>query len=318
VTTTEPDIDASRRHPETERWLTAAGIPWKLCLDVPLGRIDEFASLHNQARLHAVDPEVVDRYTADLLAGDQFPPVLARESGNESLVLVGGNHRHQSHKRAGRTTIDAYIIDVPADAALVLAYEDNRRHGLAPSEDERAVQAMHLMASGLNQTDAARIVGISQPTLSQAVAVRAAAEIADDAGIGDWYRQLPKGTRYRLTALTGDVVVFTEAIAVVTRTGLNATEVDELVRAVRDLDTTRALIELGAIEGDNLGRDRGRGNTKAGRPTWRRFQDQLNTVNRYRPADIAKTTPDPVTRLELRQAILNTARHLQAVLEALR
>lgn len=130
----------TRRDASIEAWLDERKLTYEYNETLPLSRIDRAASLSNQARLEPLDEEVVERYAADMERGDIFPPLVARRSGRK-LILIGGNHRTTAATRANLVSFPVYIVDVDAEGATALTYEDNRRHGLPPSEEERLLQA---------------------------------------------------------------------------------------------------------------------------------------------------------------------------------
>lgn len=208
--TAEPDLYDLHRDPHTEAWLDSLHITWTYEPALALERIDTSKSLANQARLEALDPEVVARYTADLDRGDTFPPVLAVAGAKKSskVVLVGGNHRHAAHEQLRRPTIPAYLLaDVAEPMALRLAYEDNRRHGLPPSEAERIRQAIHLIDQGWEQQAAAACVGVPAPKISMARSRIKATRRAATVGINvRAFEGLGGGQQYSLGQLRSDPI----------------------------------------------------------------------------------------------------------------
>lgn len=158
------------RDDTVEVWLAEMGVAsWDHVDEVELGAIDERASLRNQARIVALDGDVVERYEADMRAGDLFPPIICRRVG-ERLVVLGGNHRHKA-ARATSTPLAAYVIGCDDDTALRISLADNRRHGLPPTDAERVAQARHLVASGHDLAAAARLAGVSTSKVTRAIRV---------------------------------------------------------------------------------------------------------------------------------------------------
>lgn len=152
-----------------EAWLNELEISFEYVDELDRGKVDERASLRNQARLIAVDDEVVERYVEFMRRGDVFPPVLVRQRLSGALVILGGNHRYKA-AGATKTPLSAYVVDCSDETALRLSYEDNSRHGLPPVESERVRQAQHLVAAlNWSTVAAARVVGITPNKLQRAI-----------------------------------------------------------------------------------------------------------------------------------------------------
>lgn len=110
----------------------------------------------------------------------EFPPIVChqRTTRTRKLVLIGGNHRTIAARQAGLTTLPGYIVEAEPETIVTLTYEDNRRHGLPPSDAERVAQAIHLIDTGnYTQEQAAALVGIPAPKLLD----RAVAQAETDA-----------------------------------------------------------------------------------------------------------------------------------------
>lgn len=248
---TAPTVDTEGRHAATEKWLDDLGIAWTFKPGLYIGAIDRKASLANQARLEPLDAEVVDRYAADYERGDHLPPVLAYWPGrNQSLavVLIGGNHRVAGAEKAGRSTVDTYLLDIDDDQALPLAYADNRRHGLPPSDDERVLQAAHLIAGrSMSQAEAAGIVGLSLGKLNRGLATLKADERARRLGLDAW-PTLSKTVRWRLSSIESEPV-FEAAARLAIFSEMGADDVYSLVRQLMtaELDTD-AMVIIGEAE----------------------------------------------------------------------
>src|SRR5689334_10226051 len=104
MSTAQADIhpidSGTGRRPDVEAWLAERHVPYTFDPALEVGSVDQVASLANQARLEPLDPDVVERYAADMARGDHFPPVLARQQGKK-IVLLGGNHRLAAARDAG-------------------------------------------------------------------------------------------------------------------------------------------------------------------------------------------------------------------------
>lgn len=312
MVTTAPALD---RHAPTEAWLDERGIAWTFEPAMPLGRIDRAASLANQARLEPLDEEVVDRYAADYERGDRFPPLIVYPKGRDgAVVLIGGNHRTAGATKAKRKTHPAYIVDVAADRVLPLTYEDNRRHGLPPGDDERVLQALHLIgARGLTQEEAAAVVGLSIFKMKQGVGLAKAERRAKEAALASW-STLAKTSRWRLSSIESDVV-FAEAARLAVLHEMGSADIDSLVRQVNAADDDHeALLIVGETEEALTNAPRRRYRAGANTPR-ARMLEALRIVASLDPIAIVRGCADDEQRRVLHDQILRAARVMGTVAE---
>lgn len=95
-------------------------------------------SLHNNSRLDPLDDDVVERYAADMVRGDGFPPIIITATND----ILAGNHRTAAAKKADLKEVVCYVVDdkstnnKPSLVRAIITRGDNRRHGLAQSDDE--------------------------------------------------------------------------------------------------------------------------------------------------------------------------------------
>lgn len=319
MVTTAPALDAAGRHAPTEAWLDERGIAWTFEPAMALGRIDRAASLANQARLEPLDEDVVERYAADYERGDRFPPLIVYPKGRDgAVVLIGGNHRTAGATKAKRKTHPAYVVTVTDDQVLPLTYEDNRRHGLPPSDEERVLQALHLIgARGLTQDEAAAVVGLSVFKMRQGVGLAKAERRAKEAGVAGW-SSLPKTARWRLSSVESDAV-FGEAARLAVMHEMGAADVDTLVRQVNAAhDNHEALAIIGETEEALTERPHRRYSSRAGMNTPRaRMLEALRIVASLDPIAIVRGCADADQRKVLHDQILRAARVMGTVAEKL-
>lgn len=236
------DVDGAGHDMATERWLLERGVTFNYDPAYPVAQIDHAASLANQARLEAVDGDVVERYQADMERGDTFPALLARTRKRGRSILLGGNHRYAAHLKAGHATIPVYLVDCEPEMATRLMYEDNRRHGLPPSDPERIAQALHLVDQGWTQQAAAECVGITLNKVNLAAVVIKADRRAKTLGVERW-PEIPKTLKQRLMTIRPDVV-FKRAAEVVAETGLGQHDVFPLVTKLNEARSEQAALDL--------------------------------------------------------------------------
>lgn len=312
TTTLTPD-------PKIEQWLLDKGIAFEL-VDLDLDRIDAKASTTNQARDLPVDPDLVDRYAADMAAGDVFPPVVARTRARSSkVVLVGGNHRHHAAAKAKVDSLPAYLIDVEPEMALRLAIEDNRRHGKQCSTDEAVGHALHLIALGVTIADAARTAGVSPALITQRQASAEANKRAADLGVIG-IEALPVAVRYQLSQIQADPVFTAAAQSAVDHqmTGPQVTEMrKEISKARSERDALRAVGEHTEAAQDaaqqragaKAGRSGGRAGANARVTMLRRISDLMILSS----GDVRMACADGGQRAEARRRLKECAQHLMEI-----
>lgn len=303
MTTTAPTHTA--RRPDIEAWLDELGATWRFDPDVNLAKIDQAAGLANQVRHEPLNAEVVERYTASMMRGDVFPPLLMEDLAKPAPL--GGNHRLAALHASNQATTAAYLITAPDPLLRRIRFEDNARHGWPATTAERIEHAVALMADGMSQRDAARIVGVPQPKLSIAAATFEAGQRADTLGI-DRFARLPEGTRYSLGQLDDDTV-FEAAAQLTVTAALPAATVKSIVRAAQAVEPAEALRIIGAEAEDHHQRTTERaGNVRRSSRTARaRLEAALAEIKALTPIDVYDTCPNDDVRAVLAQRIREAA-----------
>lgn len=289
-----------------EAMLDSAAVRWERTT-VALDDINEAASLRNQARIgEPLDADTVERYTIDMRSGAVFPPVLARRRGRGKLVLLGGNHRFAAARASGRVSLPAYVVEVEDEAlATRLMYEDNRRHGLAPSREERLQQALHLSETGWTVRDAATAVGVPETTLATYRTITRASRRAAALGVGAMFDSLGWEKRSRLAQLNDPVLV--EATRLVSGAHLTSAATVDLTRRLSAAGSDAAALR---IVGDAIEEHRSTIQERAGRsrrrgpaPAASRAASAVSVLLELDPADVAATVPSAFGRTELRRKL---------------
>lgn len=303
-------------HPEIEAWLAARHVTWLYDPALAVKAVDAIASLANQARLEPLDEEVVDRYSADMARGDVFPPIIAnrvRTKRSERLVLIGGNHRLAAATRAKVATLAAYVIEAEPETVARLTIEDNRRHGLPPSEEERLFQAAHLVANGYTLAGAGEVCGVSDGKVQRYVSLRSTDERARRLGIKRWDK-VSRSSRWRLGIIRSDPVFAAAAVLVVD--GLFAAGI--VAELVARINAARSEEEAFAVIASTEEVQRAKLQSTTQRATPRsKLLGGLATVRHLDPADIKASCASPVQRADTLKRIDDTIRHLQAVRKVL-
>lgn len=312
----EFDGDVVTGDAATEMLLESRGIHFAYDAALPVEAIDQDASLTNQARDIPLVRDVVDRYAAALEVGDQFPAVLARRRGaNGRLVLIGGNHRYAAHLAAGRTRIACYVLECDERTARRLAFEDNARHGLPPTDDERIAHATLLIDDGMTIAAAAALVGIGRGKLQIARdAARATTRAAKAKIVG--FAQLSVSTRAHIGGVA-DSQVFVELARVATKGLLPAVEITKLVPHLNRVSVTEASKGITIAVDDERARraeiEAGRKREGQGRRTQRlRLHTAASEILALLPADVTRGA-DAHELDDVADRCLEAARHLKRI-----
>ena len=221
---------------KVEAWLTRRGAHFLRAIEIPLSSIDRKRSRQNQARPTAVVSEAVERYTIALKAGRQFPPIVVYRPGdaNTDFVIIDGNNRDESHLRAKKDRIWAYILakDTPSELIAMLTVEANAEHGQPVPTEWRVKQALHLESIGWSAAEAADGAGISVATLTQRKSVAKATLRARTLKLSGW-AALPITSQASIAAFKDDTV-FAAGVRAAVDTGMSIDDVKALARSVRD------------------------------------------------------------------------------------
>lgn len=217
---------------EVEAWLQDHKVEYAPPTGIPMTMIDEKRSRGNQARRDPLVSESVDRFTAALKAGGKFPPIVVYPLGGK-LVIIDGNNRQASAKRAGREYILGIIIsaETPSEMIQLLTVEANARHGVTPELAWRLKQAFHLIELGHSDQAAADAAAVTLPQLKSAKAVQEADARARALKIFG-FAELPATSRQYLNTLK-DEPIFYQAARLAAGSKFGIDEVRDLVRQTK-------------------------------------------------------------------------------------
>lgn len=308
---TATEVVHPARQADVEAWLDRLGVTWRFNPDLRLAKVDQHAGLANQVRHQAIHEEVVERYTAAMNDGAVFPPIIVTDT--DPAVPLGGNHRIAAGLGSRCSTMPAYMVTGNDQQLRRIRFEDNARHGLAPTPAERVEHAVALMADGMSQRDAAAIVGIPQPKLSIAAAALRATQRATDAGV-DGFNRLPEMVRYELSRLEHPAV-FQAAAELALATAMPVGTLRPVIAATVDLEPTEALRIIGAEHEDHRTRSTQRGgNVRATSRTDRaRLDLALATIFELTPIEVFDTCPNDDVRAVLAERIRRVSTPLHQI-----
>lgn len=306
------------RHADTEALLDRHGVTWEYVDALRLDKVDRPASAKEQYRIVEFHPDVAARYAATMVDqggwGD-FPPLILRRTGpgGRRLVLVSGMHRDRAAHQAGLTAAPAYLIRCPPKVGLLIALDDNAKHGQPLGNSERGALGARLVAEhGISQTEAAEVVGVSVSTVNRAVLVATTHRRADElkvdlAGLG--FMVIEELGRI------DDAKVFRRAAEVAQSIGSQTGKgfVARVRRALDDEDA-KAALEVVA-EREAMVRSRHRGGRGVRVPDADRLTDLCWALGDIDPDQVAEAATDPVA---WHDRLRTAAKRLMAVDDAIR
>lgn len=323
ATVTQIDRDAGR-DPRIEAWLNDHHVQWEWDPAIPLDRIDMRRSLNNQARPgEALLEDNVELCIKGFLDGNTLPPIVVRRTTPKAkLTVTDGNHRTTAalDPRVAYTSLPGYIYTAADETALVMSYTCNMTHGAQLTRQQRIVQAVHLVETGMPVTRAARLMGVDEVGVSnQRTLNRAATRAATLKVTG--FNDLPQGQRLALAVgFAGDDDLFTAATALVRDAAMTATECKELIRIVKAPTTAAGRLEVIDQQREALRvkvqKNYG-GKTTASRPRRQSEHDRLMitlaSIQSIRPVDVDESAPGPNARKRLRVELKKATAHMIAI-----
>lgn len=232
---------------EVEAWLQRRGVQYAPPSMIPMTLIDEKRSRMNQARKDPIVADSVERFAAAMRAGKPFPPIVAY-AYNGKLVIIDGNNRQASAKKAGLTEIYGIVISEQTSSEVIqyLTVEANASHGVTPDVQWRLRQAFHLVGLGFSDVQAAEAASVTLLQISNARKLQQADQRARALKIGS-FTNLPATSRAALNVLKDEAVFYQAAQTAVTNS-MTIEEVREMIRAVRECRSEAERIEcIGGI-----------------------------------------------------------------------
>jgi ParB-like chromosome segregation protein Spo0J/Ca2+-binding EF-hand superfamily protein len=110
--------------------------------------------------------ERVEEYKEMLEQGVEFDPITVWKRPDGQYWVVDGVHRTEAHKRAGRTTIKAKIVELKDELEYRLeAIRLNIKHGLPLQKEEKILLAQTLYKLGVQTAELKKIFGVAERTL---------------------------------------------------------------------------------------------------------------------------------------------------------
>jgi ParB-like chromosome segregation protein Spo0J len=110
--------------------------------------------------------EKVEEYKEMLEQGVEFDPIIVWKRPDGQYWIVDGVHRTEAHKRAGRTTIKAKIVELKDELEYrIEAIKANLKHGLPLQKEEKILLAQTLYKLGVQTAELKKLFGVAERTL---------------------------------------------------------------------------------------------------------------------------------------------------------
>lgn len=229
---------------QVEKWIQGfAGVKYSELLELPLATIDEKKSRQNQARRQAIIQDTVDRLVPVIKRGDPIKPVIGYKSGSR-VVLIDGNNRDAAHRKAGASTIRAFLVhdDTPSEIILAMTVSANVGGGVVPELSHRLLQAVHLRSLGFPIESVCEWAAVTSRQLVDHERMEKSQLRSKSLKIHG-FDALPTATKLKLAALPADPV-FIQAARVVIDSKMTADETAALVRGLKACPDEAAQIRL--------------------------------------------------------------------------
>ncbi len=291
-------------HPDTERLLAARKTRFEFVDALPLEEVHEPTSAEQQYRVEVYDPATVDRYRADLEAGDRFPPLIVRRRNKTGgFVLLSGMHRWHAARELGWDSFPAYLVRCTPAVGRLISFDANRTHGKPLSASELGELAARLVElDGMTAEDAAKTVGATVQQVGTALAAhrcdRRAVEVAD---LDTTHLSL---TLRATLARVADDHVFGDAAELVVEHNLGGGAAQQLVAQVQRLDRDEALQRVREVSEARKGFAGGRGHRK---PERERLQNALFSLLDVDVDQVAQELADAPDLAEFTRTRIRTA-----------
>jgi ParB-like chromosome segregation protein Spo0J len=218
---------------------------WKLKYqqkDVLIAKIARGESAQVRMSVHRAPQERVEEYEVQLNNGAVFPPIVVRKNTYE---LIDGNTRLEAHKRAGRTTISAYLVDVSSyEICRDLGVFQNQQNGERLTQSEQFTWARSALGRKLHPEIIARISALSVETVRRIAYEQEFEAKALKAGLDVTSLTLPKAARAAIGHELAQLSQVKAVTEVVEESGMSSPETKKLIRLVKEAPSEEASLQI--------------------------------------------------------------------------
>lgn len=315
-----PAATLSGKNETTEAWLNSHSLGYDF-KPIQVSQIDTKSSLRNQARIGApLNDDQVLMYASAMENGDLFPPIVVyMKPETKKYVVIDGNHRVAAYQMTNTAKVNAYVIDKPSNAqVLLLTFEANTKHGLPTSMDERLRQAVVLVEHGSSQTAAAQRLGIPIRRVENAIRGRKSDRRADMLGVNRRWHDLRPSTRQMFSALRNDNVFKAFADLVIV-TGMGGQDVQSYISRLNEQPTEqKALDVVQSIYEQRKGEIRSTAGNRLGlNPRVLGFNAAIRKIVNTQVSDFTKSQMGADLKTRLRLSSVQALNRLAEIIETL-
>ncbi len=226
------------RNPVYEQTLTKAGVKWEYRDKVHTDEINVARGKRNQARLHPIDDQLVERYRTMKEEGYEPPAIVLVKQKRNSLYQIDGNQRLAADPK--RKVWDAYIVYEDDDMIIdrLTWTFNNLVNGRRMSYDECLEHAVTFsLKYGQPQEGAAKEWGVKRGDVVDRIIETRLRELAANHKI-EIPKAFPVSALINLAPLAklGEDVA-AKAIKAATKVGMGVDDTRKLVTEVREART---------------------------------------------------------------------------------
>lgn len=215
---------------------------------IDLALVDEKRSIANQARLVVpIIQEKVDQYVQMIRRWPDTIPALVAYRWDGKYVLIDGNHRFLAAKKAGKATLDVYVVKT-TDMVLIdraTRLWNRWTNGAAPKDEEVMNQAVYLVESGTCTIAAAAAQSfVSEASLRNEIVARQQRTRAERLGFDP--NILGRSVLRMFSAIHNDNVL-SSALKTANKHAVSVAQGNRLLELIREAGTTENR-QLQAVE----------------------------------------------------------------------
>lgn len=302
-----------------EQVLEREGVDFTYMERLDLKAIDTNAGMNNQARLlEPIKEALIEEYAELYRQGSDGPPIVVWKYKSVSRwVPIDGNQRIAAAKKAGRKTLDAYVVDWLDDRMVldrIIGTFNNHVNGERLIYEEALEHAVsYTQKYGIDATVSAKTFGVKVWELKRRIANDKMRGILKSRGANEAANKLPEDKLHSLQPLVSlGEDVFTQAASTVQRCGMSTSDIAHLNREVKKAKTAEAKAKVVAEFGESDLAKQRKAETQGGRvppkqngllPCERLYKKFVEIQQMFEDFDKAALRRQGVGAKEMRQVI---------------
>jgi len=194
--------DMVARQAEVEVIFAEFGLSYTHECTFPVDAVTHGDAVQVREAQNRAPKDAVDQYARQMEHGALFPPIIVRQDTHE---VIDGNTRLYAARKAGRQTVEAFIVDVPTEEIAVdLGAAVNQTGGLRLTSDEMYRVASRWIEAGKDPKSIARRLGCSETQARKWRLKKTTLDRAAKLGLDEVASKLPVSTLIKLAPVTLD------------------------------------------------------------------------------------------------------------------